>query len=285
MATPFKAACIQFSARPEVERNLETSLRLTREAAAAGAKLVCLPEYCSGVATDGGDLAPTAAPEAAHPFLAAYGGVARELAVWVLLGSMGIALPGERIANRGYLIDPAGRISARYDKIHLFDVDLGDGHAYRESATISPGASAVVADTPWGGLGLSVCYDLRFPQLYRALAKAGAIMLAVPAAFTRMTGRAHWHVLARARAIENGAYVLAPNQHGTLAGGSECFGHSLIVDPWGEVLADGGEEEGVVIAEIDPAAVSDARRRIPALTHDRDFAVEAPETVRRAATG
>jgi predicted amidohydrolase len=274
MADPFKAACIQFCARPEAGPNIEASLRLTREAAAQGAGLVCLPEYFSGIATVGGKLVPTAFREEAHPAIPAFAAAARELGLWVLLGSLAVERPDGRIANRGYLLDPAGRVRARYDKIHLFDVDLEAGKSYRESETIAPGSEAVVAETPWGGLGLSVCYDLRFPQLYRQLAQAGATMLAAPAAFTRLTGTAHWHVLARARAIENGAYVLAPCQNGVLEGGSECFGHSLIVDPWGEVLADGGEEEGVIIAEIDPEAVTRARQRIPALRHDRQFEVQ-----------
>lgn len=283
MEKPFKAACIQFCATPEVEENLDVSLRLSREAAAAGARLVLLPEYFSGIRTEGSRLIPTAFAEPEHPALPAFRAAARDLGLWVLLGSLAVIRPDGKIANRSYLIDAAGRIAASYDKVHLFDVDLGAGKDYRESATIAPGSDAVVAEMPWGGLGLSVCYDLRFPQLYRALAQAGANMLAVPAAFTRITGRAHWHVLCRARAIENGAYVLAPCQNGTLVGGGECFGHSLIVDPWGTVLADGGEEEGVVIAEIDPARVEEARRRIPSLSHDRDFALAAPTAKLKAA--
>jgi len=281
----FKAACIQFTAAPEIAPNLDKSLRMVREAAAKGAKLVCLPEYFSGIAAVGSRLVPTALKEEDHPVLPAFKALARELGLWLLLGSMGVTRADGRIANRGYVIDPSGQVSARYDKIHLFDVDLEEGKRYRESETIAPGSTAVVAATPWGGLGLSVCYDLRFPHLYRELAKSGAAMLAVPAAFTRLTGRAHWHVLIRARAIENGAYVLAPCQSGTLSGGAECYGHSLVVDPWGEVLADGGEEEGVIVAEIDPEAVASARRRIPALTHDRGFSVQAAEMARKAAVG
>jgi deaminated glutathione amidase len=281
MAETLKAACIQFSARPEIETNLKTSLRLTREAAAAGAKLITLPEYFSGVRTEGHRVVPTAFRESEHPAIPALAAAAKELGLWVLLGSLGIVRADGRIDNRSYLLDPGGRIAARYDKIHLFDVDLEAGKEYRESATIAPGSVAVVADTPWGGLGLSICYDLRFPQLFRRLAHEGATMLAVPAGFTRLTGKAHWHVLCRARAIENGAYVIAPCQNGTLEGGAECFGHSLIVDPWGEILADGGEEEGIVIAEIDPAKVTEARRRIPALTHDRDFSTERENTRQR----
>lgn len=267
----FKAACIQNSATPEVAENVATTLRLTREAAAAGAELICLPEYFSGLETVGGLFKPAAFGEAEHPVIPAFAEEARRLARWILLGSLGVRTKDGRINNRSYLLDPSGRVAARYDKIHLFDVDLGPGKTYRESATIAPGDTAVVAATPWGGLGLSICYDLRFAALYRSLAKAGATMLAVPAAFTRLTGEAHWHVLNRARAIETGSYVIAPCQYGTIAGGGECYGHSLIVDPWGTVLADGGTEEGFVIADIDPAAVEAARRRIPALSHDQPF--------------
>jgi predicted amidohydrolase len=278
MASTLRAACIQFSAKRAVEPNIETGIRLAREAAAHGAKLIALPEYFSGVATEGRRIVPTAFDEAAHPALPAFKASARELQAWMLLGSLAVVKADGKIANRAYLIDPTGNLSAHYDKIHLFDVDLGGGKSYRESETIAPGSVAVVADTPWGGLGLSICYDLRFPHLYRALAKAGATMLAVPAGFTKLTGMAHWHALARARAIENGAYVIAPCQNGTFEGGGECFGHSLIVDPWGKILADGGEDEGFVVADIDPEAVVDARRRIPALTHDREFSVGRAET-------
>jgi predicted amidohydrolase len=171
------------------------------------------------------------------------------------------------------MIAPDGSIAARYDKLHLFDVDLDGAHVYRESATIAPGGEAVLAPCIGGPIGLSICYDLRFAALYRLLAKSGAQMLAIPAAFTKITGEAHWHVLNRARAIENGAYVIAPCQYGMLAGGSECFGHSLIVDPWGKVLADGGDAEGIAVAEIDLAQSALARNRIPSLTHDRPFAI------------
>jgi predicted amidohydrolase len=271
MTTTFKAACIQNCAVPQVEVNIGTCVRLTREAAKAGASLIALPEYFSGIETRDGLIHPAAFPEADHPVIPAFAAEAKALGAWILLGSLGVTAPDGRINNRGYLIDPAGRIGARYDKIHMFDVNLGEGKVYQESATIAPGDKAVVADTPWGGLGLSICYDLRFAYLYRALAKAGAGMLAVPAAFTRTTGQAHWHVLNRARAIECGAYVIAPCQFGTLHGGGEAYGHSLIVDPWGRVLADGGEDEGFIVADIDMGEVDTARARIPALTHDRPF--------------
>ncbi|HEX2151806.1 MAG TPA: carbon-nitrogen hydrolase family protein, partial [Stellaceae bacterium] len=213
--------------------------------------------------------------------------LARETAAWLLLGSLVIdqagepgADPGEsRLANRSFLIDSTGAIVARYDKIHMFDIDLPGGESYRESNAYSPGGHTVVAETPWGRLGMSVCYDLRFPHLYRALAQAGADFLSVPSVFTVPTGRAHWHVLLRARAIENGVFVFAPAQWGEHAGGRRSYGHSLIVDPWGEVLADGGEETGIVTARIDPARVAEARRSVPSLTHDRAFT--PPELVHR----
>jgi deaminated glutathione amidase len=271
MSASFKAACVQNCATPDVAHNLEVSLRLLREAVAAGAQLICLPEYFSGLETRDGLFHPAAFPEDSHPVLPAFAAAARELGIWVHLGSLGVIGPGDRILNRGYVLTPEGEIAARYDKIHLFDVNLGAGATYRESATVAPGGAAVVVTLPWTTLGLSICYDLRFAALYRDLAQAGARVLTVPAAFTRMTGQAHWHVLNRARAIETGSYVISPCQYGTLAGGGECYGHSLIVDPWGEVLADAGEDEGFVIAEIDPARAEAARGRIPALQHDRPF--------------
>jgi predicted amidohydrolase len=212
-----------------------------------------------------------ARPEDDHPALAAFCGLARDLEVWLLGGSLSVLLPGDKVANRSFLIDSGGGIRARYDKIYMFDVDLEDGESYRESATYRPGGAAVLAETPWGGLGMTVCYDLRFPQLYRDLAQAGASLLAVPSAFTRPTGEAHWEVLLRARAIENAAYVFAPAQCGEHPHGRLTYGHSLIVDPWGAVLADGGVSPGYVIAEIHPARVDEVRRSLPSLTHDRPY--------------
>jgi predicted amidohydrolase len=278
MSMTFKAACIQNCATPDVAHNLDVTLRLSRAAAHAGAQLICLPEYFSGLETRDGLLHPAAFPEESHPVLPAFAAAARELGVWLHLGSLGVTAPDGRILNRGYVLRPDGGIAVRYDKIHLFDVNLGAGKEYRESATIAPGHEAVVAQLPWTAIGLSICYDLRFAALYRNLAQSGARVLAVPAAFTKLTGEAHWHVLNRARAIETGSFVIAPCQFGTLSGGGECFGHSLIVDPWGEVLADGGEDEGFVIAEIDPAKADQARERIPALRHDRTFAPAGPDS-------
>jgi len=241
-----------------------------------GADLVCFPEYFGGVRSDGPRYIPTAFAEPDHPVLAAMRAAARDTGTWVLAGSLGVLVDG-KVVNRACVISSDGAIVARYDKIHLFDIDLGEGEPHRESATIAAGDQAVVAPTPWGGLGLSICYDLRFPQLYQTLALNGADMLTVPAGFTKATGTGHWHVLVRARAIETGSYVLASNQNGTLVGGGESFGHSLIVDPWGRVLADGGENEGFVVAEIDPAKVEEARKRIPALANARDFTVRTIE--------
>lgn len=271
MSEVFKAACVQNCATADVAHNTAVTLEFTREAAAQGASLIALPEYFSGLEGIDGLLHPAAFPEQDHPVLPAFSEEARKLDVWILLGSLGVKSDDGRIFNRSYLLNASGAVVARYDKIHMFDVNLGEGQAYRESATVAPGSEAVLAQTPWGGLGLSVCYDLRFAPLYRTLAKAGASMLAVPAAFTKVTGEAHWHVLNRARAIEHGCFVIAPCQYGTLSGGSECFGHSLIVDPWGKVLADGSDGPGIIVAEIDPDAVVRARGKIPALEHDREI--------------
>jgi deaminated glutathione amidase len=268
----FHAACIQSSATPDVMHDIGNLSRLVREAAAAGAQFVALPEYCAGLDSRDGRLYPVAPPEDEHPVLPAMTALARELSIWLLIGSIGVKAADGRIHNRSFMLTPDGAIAARYDKIHLFDVDLGEGKVYRESSTIAPGEKAVISPCIEGSIGLSICYDIRFPHLYRAYAQAGVEMLAIPAAFTKITGEAHWHVLQRARAIENGAYVIAPAQFGTLAGGGECYGHSLIIDPWGRVLADAGDSEGFIIAEIDLAQVAETRRRIPSLRHDKAFA-------------
>jgi len=272
MAGRFSVACVQLTSAREIEPNIAAVTELVRAARKQGAELILLPENAGMLEPVSRLLREKARPEADHRALAAFRELAAETGAWLLIGSLSIAVEGGKVANRSFLVDPAGRIAARYDKIHLFDVDLGQGESYRESATIAPGDQAVLAETPWGLLGMTVCYDLRFPQLYRMLAQRGALFLSIPAAFTRTTGRAHWHILQRARAIENGAFVFAPAQCGVHAEGRETYGHSLIVDPWGEVLADGGEEPGIILAEIDPAAVAAARTRIPSLRHDRPFA-------------
>jgi predicted amidohydrolase len=271
MAERFTVACVQTNSAREIKPNIAATTALVRQARAAGADFILLPENVSMLEPVSRLLKQKAEREESHPALAAFRDLARETGAWLLIGSLAIKVEDDRVANRSLLVDPQGTIVARYDKIHMFDVDLGPGQSYRESATIAPGASAVLAPMPWGSLGLSVCYDLRFPHLYRRLAQRGAAYLSVPSAFTRTTGRAHWHILLRARAIENGAYVFAPAQCGTHAEGRETFGHSLIVDPWGTVLADGGEEPGFILAEVDPEQVAAARRRVPSLAHDRPF--------------
>jgi predicted amidohydrolase len=213
-----------------------------------------------------------AQPEDANEVLAAMRDLARDRARWLLIGSIFVRTGEDSVANRSYLLAPDGGVAATYDKIHMFDVDLEGGESYRESNVFAPGDAAVAADTPCGRLGLTVCYDVRFPALYRALAKSGAEVLTVPAAFTRKTGQAHWHVLLRARAIETGCWVLAPAQCGDHEDGRETYGHALIVDPWGEVVADAGETPGVIMAEIDTARVAKARGMIPSLWNDRPFA-------------
>ncbi len=276
----FIAACVQSTATPDIQHDIRVLTDFIREAAAKGARFIATPEYCAGLDTRDGKMFPVAFAESEHPVLPAMQGLAKELKVRLLVGSIGVRAPDGKIFNRSFMLSPAGAIAARYDKIHLFDIDLGEGRSYRESATIEAGKAAVIAPCAEGMIGLSICYDIRFPHLYRAYAQAGAELIAAPAAFTRVTGAAHWHVLQRSRAIENGAYVISPGQCGTLAGGADCYGHSLIVDPWGRVLADGGTEPGVITAEIDLALVKETRRRIPSLTHDRAFAPACLDTAK-----
>ena len=283
MAREVRIGCVQTRPLATFDEAIEEARVLAAGAAAAGAELVCLPEYCGGLKSEGGLLIPPAAPEAKHPVLDALRDFARDSRVWTLIGSIAVGGPGDRLINRGYLVDDRGDIRVRYDKIFLFDVDLSPTQQYRESAVVAPGEQAVVADTPWGRLGMTICYDLRFPQLYRALAQAGAEILAVPAAFTKVTGEAHWHVLNRARAIENGAVVVAPCAVGAVPGGGAAYGHSLVVSPWGDVLADGGDGVGWVVTAVDVESVATARGRIPSLQHDRRFGHPVEHGQRRSA--
>ncbi|HEY0832816.1 MAG TPA: carbon-nitrogen hydrolase family protein [Azospirillum sp.] len=268
-----KAACVQVNAGPEIPPNLAAAGDLVRRARDAGADLIAMPENVGMIVQGRDKVLARVRPQAEHPGVPFFTDLARETGAWLLVGSLGILLDDGRAANRSFLIDATGRIVATYDKIHMFDVDLKEGESYRESATFRPGERAVVAATPWGGVGMTVCYDLRFPHLHRALAKAGARILTVPAAFTVPTGRAHWHVLLRARAIETGCFVIAPAQTGTHDAGRRTYGHSLIISPWGEVLADAGEGVGIVTADLDLTQIDEARTMIPALTHDRPFEV------------
>jgi predicted amidohydrolase len=246
------------------------------EAKSAGADYVQTPEMTNVLAANRTQLFSIAVDEEADASLVSLRDVARKLGLYVHVGSLAIKISPDRAVNRGFLIDPKGEIAARYDKIHMFDVDLEGGESYRESRTYRPGEQAVLADLPWGRLGVTICYDLRFPALYRALAEAGATMLTVPSAFTVQTGEAHWHVLNRARAIENGSFLFAAAQCGKHESRRETYGHSLIVDPWGRILAEGGVEPGVVMAEIDLGEVANARSRIPSLQHGRRFEIVEP---------
>lgn len=266
-------ACLQTPVRADMASALSVALDQAREAVARGARLLALPEYCGGLVSEGGMVAPPAAPEAEHPVLERLRDFAAGAGVWLAIGSIAVSDGAGKTLNRGYVIDAGGGIVSSYDKIHLFDIQLSLTEVYRESGRITGGAEAVVVDTPFGRLGQTICYDLRFPQLHRALAQAGAEIIVSAAAFLRKTGEAHWHVLNRARAIENGAFVLAPCAIGPVPGGGESYGHSLIVDPWGRVLADGGAAPGIVTVRIDRAAVAEARARIPSLGHDRPFDV------------
>ncbi len=273
----FKAAMIQMRAGLTPGANIDEAARLIGEAKAAGADYVQTPEMTNILAAKRAQLFDTIVEEDADPSLAALRELARKLSLYIHIGSLALKLTPERAVNRSFLIDPKGEIVARYDKIHMFDVDLANGESYRESNSYNPGETAVLADLPWGRMGLTVCYDMRFPSLYRALAEAGATLLAAPSAFTQQTGEAgHWHVLLRARAIENGSFVFAAAQGGNHESGRKSYGHSLIVDPWGRVLAEGGDEPGVVMAEIDPAEVAKARGRIPSLQHGRRFEIVEP---------
>jgi predicted amidohydrolase len=275
----FIAACIGMRSGRDPLANRDAAVSLIEEAAAAGASYVQTPEMTSLVERSRKDLFEKVGPEERDATLTALREVARKRRITVHVGSIAVR-SGDKLANRAYVIDPEGAITARYDKIHLFDVNLPNGESWRESATYTGGDSAVLAETPWGLLGLTICYDVRFPALYRALAEAGASFLSAPACFTRQTGEAHWTVLHRARAIETGAFMISAAQGGTHEDGRETFGHSIIIDPWGRVLAEGGTEPGVILAEIDPAQVGEARARIPALQHVRPFRVEVQSTAR-----
>ena len=281
MSGTFKVACVQNTAGREIAPSMKTVADLVRRSRDAGADFITTPECVAMMESSRRAVLEKVTGEEGHEALVAFQELARETGAWLLAGSLTVRVEPERVANRSILLDPQGNLVARYDKIHMFDVDLGDGESYRESRTYRPGERAVVAEMPWGVLGMTVCYDMRFPYLYRDLAKAGADFLTVPSAFTRPTGRAHWHVLLRARAIETGCFVIAPAQTGEHEGGRKTYGHSLVVAPWGEVLADGGEEVGFVVADIDPSQVAEARRKVPSLGHDRPYAAPDPISVDR----
>ena len=272
----FRVALLAMRSGRRPHDNLAAATQLVEQAAGSGADYVLTPEMTNLMELGRERLLAAAVPEEEDASLAGLRALARRLGLYLHIGSLAVKVSPEKAANRSVLIDRRGEIVARYDKIHMFDVDLADGESYRESRNFRAGELAVVADLPWGRLGLTVCYDLRFPALYRALAEAGASFLAIPSAFTRQTGEAHWHVLVRARAIETGCFVFAAAQGGRHENGRETYGHSLVVDPWGRILAEGGTEPGIVLAEVDPAEVAAARARIPSLQHGRRFELIEP---------
>ncbi|WP_210493556.1 carbon-nitrogen hydrolase family protein [Microvirga antarctica] len=278
--TTFTAACIQMRSGRDPLTNRDAVVGFVREAVADGADFIQTPEMTSLVERDRASLFEKVGPEDRDATLSALREVARAHGVVVQIGSIAVKV-GDKIANRAFLIGRDGEIVTSYDKVHLFDVDLPNGESWRESATYTGGDRAVLAETPWGRLGLTICYDVRFAALYRALAENGASILSAPACFTKQTGEAHWHVLQRARAIETGSFMISAAQAGLHEDGRETFGHSLIVDPWGRILAEAGDQPGIILAQIDIALVEDARSRIPTLKNARPFRVEVtPASVR-----
>ena len=271
---PFTAACVQMRSGLNRKQNLQDALILIAEAAKGGASFIATPEMTNVVDRKGSRLLADLPDEAALEEIPAFAAAAREHGVWLLIGSMALNAGTGKAANRAFLFSPAGEVAARYDKLHMFDVDLPNGESWKESKIYEAGARGIVAETPLAKFGLSICYDVRFPGLYRALAQKRAEVLCVPAAFTRQTGEAHWKTLLTARAIENGAFVVAPAQGGTHEDGRETYGHSLIIGPWGQILAEApGDAPGVIFAEIDPAAAHEARQRIPNLGLEQNFKI------------
>jgi predicted amidohydrolase len=270
----FIVGCVQLSPGDDRQANIEQVASGVREAARQGASLVVLPEYATFLHTSGSVMRNSALREEEDPALPQLRQLAREQGVWLLVGSLVLATDDDKLANRSFLISSQGETVARYDKIHMFDATLPGGRVIRESSTYRSGTRAVVAGTPWAQLGLSICYDVRFPGLYRALSQAGAQVLAIPSSFAKATGTLHWRSLLQARAIENAAYVLAPDTCGTHPGGHQTHGHAMIVDPNGRVIAEAGDEPAVICATIDLEAVAAARARLPSLCHDRAFQME-----------
>jgi len=271
MTRPLTVAALQTRPMPSFEAAWDAARPLAEQAMQSGAQMLFLPEYCGGLRTNGVAVDPPCAPEAAHPFLQNAQDFAAEHKVWMNLGSIAVDGPDGRILNRGIMLSPDGMITGRYDKIHLFDVQLSDDEIYRESDTVSPGACAAIHDTGLARVGHTICYDLRFPHLFRQLAQNGAEILCCPAAFTAKTGAAHWHVLTRARAIETTRFVISAGLTGPIQGGGETYGHSLIVDPWGTVLGDGGAGPGVVMATLDLDLIARTEARIPSLANEAGF--------------
>ena len=266
-----KVACIQTNSKSDPNINVREVSSLIRAARSNGAELITTPEVVGMLEPNREKALNKAQPENYHGVLREFRALSRDLAIWLLIGSISIKLSNGKLANRSFLINPDGQIIARYTKIHMFDVEVNDGSIYRESATYQPGTSACLARTPWGLVGLTICYDIRFPALYRDLAKAGAKIIFIPSAFTEVTGESHWHILQRARAIENGCFIVSAAQTGMHEQNRKTFGHSIIVDPWGNILADADKDVGFITADLDLNLVDEVRKKIPSLTHDREY--------------
>jgi len=266
-----KVACIQTNSKSDPDINIREVSSLIRAARSNGAELITTPEVVGMLEPNREKALNKAQSENFHDVLREFRALSRDLAIWLLIGSISIKLSNGKLANRSFLINPDGQIIARYTKIHMFDVEVNDGSIYRESATYQPGTSACLARTPWGLVGLTVCYDIRFPALYRDLAKAGAKIIFIPSAFTEVTGEAHWHILQRARAIENGCFIVSAAQTGMHEQNRKTFGHSIIVDPWGNILADADKDVGFITADLDLNLVDEVRKKIPSLIHDREY--------------
>ena len=271
-----RVACIQTNSKPDPNINIKEVSSLICKAKSDGAELITTPEVVGMLEPNREKALHKAQAENDHSVLREFRNLSKELSIWLLIGSISIKLSDSKLANRSFLINPDGQIVARYTKIHMFDVEVNDGSTYRESVTYQPGTSACLARTPWGLVGLTICYDIRFPLLYRDLAKAGARIIFIPSAFTEVTGEAHWHVLQRARAIENGCFIVSAAQTGIHDHKRKTFGHSIIIDPWGNVLADADKDVGFITADLDLNLVDEARNKIPSLTHDRDYSKSFP---------
>lgn len=275
----FRAALVQMRSGRDMARNCDEAATLIRAAARQGAQFVSTPEMTNIIEPDRPRLRALVCAEAADETVKAFADLAKTLGIWLNAGSLALKGPQDKVVNRSLVFAPDGNIVARYDKIHLFDVDLPTGERIRESDAIVAGDRAVTAEMPWAKIGMTICYDVRFPALYRTLAASGAVVLTVPSAFTVPTGEAHWHVLLRARAIETGSFVLAAAQGGAHESGRRTYGHSLAVSPWGTVIAEAGVDPGILVFDVDPHDALMARRRIPALLHDRAFALNPPGAI------
>jgi len=265
-----RISCLQTNPKKSIDDALKEALELANLAIKSKAEFLFLPEFCGGLISDGAQYYPPNDKEEKHLFLNEFKKFCYKNSIWCLIGSIAIQSENNKIFNRSYIINNNGNIISKYDKIHMFDISI-NGEEHKESDTIEPGSKAVIANTKLGKIGHTICYDLRFPNLFRSLAINGAEIIVVPSAFTKKTGQAHWHILSRARAIENSSYVIAPCSVGTIEGGGDCFGHSLIIDPWGTVIADGGHERGIISSEIDVSNVHLTRKQLPSLKHDKLF--------------